>query len=254
MSMRVDFVTIFPELFAGFLNHGLILQARDKQILDVQVHDLRNFTHDRHRTVDDVPYGGGPGMGFKPEPLFEAIESMRQPGGLVIMPGPQGEPFHRKIAEELSAASQLIFICGRYEGVDERVSQALVDREISIGDFVTMGGELPSLMMLEAIARYVPGVVGRQESVLGDSFQNSLLDYPHYTRPEEFRGWRVPATLLSGHHEQIRLWRRKMALKRTRERRPDLMAGLILSEEDRKLLAEIQNEQQENERTEVTKR
>jgi tRNA (guanine37-N1)-methyltransferase len=252
--MRVDFVTIFPELCSGFLNYGLILQAREKQILDLQIHDLRNFTHDRHRTVDDVPYGGGPGMVFKPEPLFEAIETIRQPGGLVIMPGPQGEPFSRKIAEELSAATQLVFICGRYEGVDERVSEALGDREISIGDFVTMGGELPSLMMVEAIARFVPGVVGRQESVLGDSFQDSLLDYAHYTRPEEFHGLRVPPVLLSGNHEQIRRWRRKMALRRTRERRPDLLARLVLSEEDRRLLAEIEHEQREHESTEITKR
>jgi tRNA (guanine37-N1)-methyltransferase len=240
-------------LFTGFLNHGLILQSREKQILDVRVHDLRDFTHDRHRTVDDVPYGGGPGMVFKPDPIFEAIDAMRQPGGLVLLPGPQGERFNQKIAEELSSATQLIFICGRYEGIDERVSEAIVDSELSVGDFVTMGGELPSLLMVEAIARFVPGVVGRQESVTGDSFQEQLLDYPHYTRPEEYRGLRVPATLLSGHHEQIRKWRRKMALQRTLRRRPDLLAGLTLSKEDRELLSEIRSEQQKCESTEVTK-
>lgn len=241
--MRVDFLTIFPELFSGFLEHGLIHQAQQKNILQVKVHDLRNFTTDRHRSVDDISYGGGPGMVFKPEPVLQAIESIRNSGALVILPTPQGEVFNQEIAKKLALAPQLIFVCARYEGVDERICEHVVDRELSIGDFVVMGGELPAMMMVESTARFVPGVVGCQDSVAGDSFQDALLDHPHYTRPEEFRGWNVPSVLLSGHHEEIRRWRRKMALKRTKQRRPDLFARLQLTEEDRKLLDEIKDEQ-----------
>lgn len=245
--MRVDFLTIFPEMFAGVLNCGLLSQAQQKGVLEFHVHNLRDWTHDRHRTVDDVPYGGGAGMVFKPEPIFEAMEAIRSPEAVVILPGPQGETFTQAAAEELAALCaagnrQLIFICGRYEGIDERVREALVDREYSVGDFVTMGGELPSLIMVEAVARFIPGVVGQQESLDFDSFQQSLLDYPHYTRPAEFAGRGVPDVLLSGHHEQIRRWRRKMSLRRTAERRPDLLAKASLSEEDRKLLREIEEE------------
>src|SRR3989304_9865254 len=213
-SMRVDFLTIFPGIFSGVLEHGLIYQGRQKGLLEFHVHDLRQFTHDRHRSVDDVPYGGGPGMVFKPEPIFEALDEIRSPEATVVLPSPQGERFTQQIAEELARVSHLIFICGRYEGVDERVLDVLVNRELSVGDFVTMGGELPSLIMVETVLRFVPGVVGCQESVASEAFQQSLLDFPHYTRPEEYRGRRVPAVLLSGHHEQIRRWRRKRALKR----------------------------------------
>jgi len=221
------------------LDHGLLQQARQKGILEFQVHDLRNYAHDRHRSVDDVPYGGGPGMLFRPEPVFEAIDTIRGSDALVILPSPQGIRFTQKIAEDLAQAAQLIFLCARYEGVDERICEALVDREISIGDFVTMGGEVPSVLMVEAIARFVPGVVGDRESVVADSFQNSLLDFPHYTRPEEYRGNKVPSILLSGHHEEIRKWRRKMALKRTLERRPDLLVDVQWSDEDRQMLEEL---------------
>jgi tRNA (guanine-N1)-methyltransferase len=234
--MRVDFLTIFPDLFSGFLEHGLIHQAQEKKILQLRVHDLRNFTTDRHRSIDDVSYGGGPGMVFKPEPVFQAVEAIRETGALVILPSPQGVVFDQTIAQELAIAPQLIFLCARYEGVDERICERLVDREVSIGDFVVMGGELPAMLMLEAIARLVPGVVGCQDSLTAESFQEPLLDHPHYTRPEDFRGWKVPPVLLSGHHEEVRRWRRKMALIRTRERRPDLFAKLDLSEEDRRLL------------------
>ncbi len=237
--MRIDFLTIFPGMFPGMLEHGLLQQGRQKGILEFQVHDLRDHTSDRHRSVDDVPYGGGPGMVFKPEPVFEAVDAIRCPGAVVILPTPQGVLFTQAIAEELAHASQLIFLCARYEGVDERICDVLVDREFSIGDFVTMGGEVPSVLMIEAISRFVPGVVGDPESIVSDSFQNSLLDFPHYTRPEEYRGKRVPAVLLSGHHEQIRKWRRKMALQRTLERRPDLLAGVPLTEEDREMLEEL---------------
>jgi tRNA (guanine37-N1)-methyltransferase len=240
--MRIDFLTIFPGLISGVLQHSLLNQAGQKGLLEFHVHDLRDYTHDRHRTVDDEPYGGGPGMVFKPEPVFEAVEAIRQVGARIILPSPQGEPFSASIAEQLAGNSQLIFLCGRYEGVDERVREALVDRELSIGDFVVMGGELPSLLMTEAIVRYVPGIVGDEQSVQFDSFQESLLDFPHYTRPAEFRGLRVPEVLMSGNHEQIRIWRRKMMLRRTLKRRPDLLKIWDLSAEDQKLLAEIKKD------------
>ena len=241
--MRLDFLTIFPGFISSVLEYGLIRHAREKGLLEYRVHDLRDFTHDRHRSVDDVPYGGGPGMVFKPEPIFEAIDSLRTAEATVILPSPQGERFNFRIAQELSKASHLIFICARYEGVDERVCEELVDREISIGDYVTMGGELPALVVVEAVVRHIPGVVGDVESVWSDSFEQTLLDYPHYTRPEEYRGKRVPSILLSGHHEQIRRWRRKMSLKRTLERRPDMLERVRLSNEDVELLAEIKREE-----------
>lgn len=242
--MRVDFVTIFPGIFPPFLEYGLLHQATGKGILEFHVRDLRDFTRDKHKTVDDVPYGGGPGMVFKPEPIFEALDEIRKPESLVILPDPQGERFTSSLAQELSAFPHLIFVCGRYEGVDERVKESLVHREISIGDYVTMGGELPSLLMVEAITRFIPGVVGRGESVTADSFEQSLLDFPHYTRPEEYRGMKVPEVLLSGHHENIRKWRRKMVLKRTLERRKDLLQEASLSSEDRSLLQEIRSERE----------
>ena len=240
--MRIDFLTIFPGLISGVLEYSLLNQAQKKGLLDFHVHDLRDYTHDRHRSVDDVAYGGGPGMVFRPEPVFEAVEAIRQTGARLILPSPQGEVFNSTIAEELAENAQLIFLCGRYEGIDERVREALVDRELSIGDFVTMGGELPSLLMTETIVRYVPGVIGDEESVELDSFQQSLLDYPHYTRPSEFRDLHVPDVLLSGNHEQIRLWRRKMMLRRTLERRPDLLKKANLTKEDQKLLDEIERD------------
>jgi tRNA (guanine37-N1)-methyltransferase len=229
-------------MFAAVMESGLIRHAREKSILDVRVHDLRDHTHDRHRTVDDVPYGGGPGMVFKPGPLFEAVEAIRGEGATVILPTPQGKTFDQTIAEELARLPHLIFLCGRYEGVDERVCSQLVDRELSIGDFVTMGGELPAMIMTEATIRFVPGVVGQKESVVQDSFQDFLLEYPHYTRPEVFREMNVPNVLLSGNHEEIRKWRRKMALQRTLDRRPDLLEKARLTAEDLKFLEEIRTE------------
>ena len=223
------------------MESGLIRHAREKNILDVRVHDLRIYTRDRHRTVDDVPYGGGPGMVFKPEPLFEAVEAIRQEGATVILPTPQGQKFDQAMAEELARLPHLIFVCARYEGVDERVCSKLIDREISIGDFVTMGGELPAMIMMEATIRFVEGVVGQKDSVAQDSFQEFLLDYPHYTRPEIFRELPVPDVLLSGNHEEIRKWRRKMALQRTLERRPDLLQKAQLTPEDLKFLEEIRS-------------
>jgi tRNA (guanine37-N1)-methyltransferase len=239
--MRIDFITIFPAVFAGMLESSLIRHAREKGVLDVQVHDLRDHAHDRHRTVDDVPYGGGPGMVFKPEPLFEAIEALKGDSGKIILPTPAGKTFTQGIAEDLARLPHLLFVCARYEGVDERIAQR-VDYELSIGDFVTMGGELPAMMMTEAVVRFVEGVIGQRESVSQDSFQDSLLDYPHYTRPEVFREEKVPDVLISGNHEQIRIWRRKMALKRTLERRPDLLEKARLTQEDLKLLEEIRKD------------
>ncbi|PWT88284.1 MAG: tRNA (guanosine(37)-N1)-methyltransferase TrmD [Acidobacteria bacterium] len=240
--MRVEFITIFPGLISGVLNFGILHQAAANNLVEFHVRDLRDFTKDRHRTVDDIPYGGGPGMVFKPEPVFEAIESIKTEGGCVVLPSPQGVQFDRMAAEKLARYSQLTFLCGRYEGIDERVRELLVDFEFSAGDFVTMGGELPSLMMVEAILRFVPGVVKEESSVQKDSFEESLLDYPHYTRPAEYRGEKVPDVLISGNHEQIRRWRRKMSLQRTLERRPDLLQKAQLTEEDRKLLDEIKKE------------
>jgi tRNA (guanine37-N1)-methyltransferase len=227
------------------LDYGLINQARKKGILDLKIRDLREFTRDRHRTVDDVPYGGGPGMVFKPEPIFEALDQIKHSGSVVILPDPQGELFEQAIAKDLARSEILIFVCGRYEGVDERVRD-LVDRELSVGDFVTMGGELPSLLMMESIVRFLPGVVGREDSVALDSFQDSLLDYPHFTRPAEFRGRKVPEVLLSGNHEQVRIWRRKMALKRTLIKRPDLLQKALLTEEDKRLLLEVKENSTED--------
>jgi tRNA (guanine37-N1)-methyltransferase len=239
--MRVDFVTIFPGLISGALEYGIVHQSVEKRLVEIGVRDLRDYTKDRHRTVDDIPYGGGPGMVFKPEPLSEALNAIRVPGSLTIMPGPQGSKFDRDAARDLAAFQHLIFVCGRYEGIDERAME-MIDREYSIGDFVSMGGELPALLMLEAILRFVRDVVKEVGSVETDSFEESLLDYPHFTRPAEFRGNKVPDVLLSGNHEQIRLWRRKMRLQRTKERRPDLLAKAQLTDEDRKLLAEIEKE------------
>jgi tRNA (guanine37-N1)-methyltransferase len=241
--MRIDFLTIFPEIFTGVLEAGLIRHAREKELLEMRVHDLREYTHDKHRTVDDVPYGGGPGMVFKPEPIFEAIKRLDATNALVILPTPQGELFSQEMAEEFAAAERLFFICGRYEGIDERVCESVVDREVSIGDFVTMGGELPALVMTEAIIRFIPGIIGQQQSVAMDSFQESLLDFPHYTRPEVVEGLKVPDVLLSGNHEQIRKWRRKIALHRTLERRPDLLERATLTAEDEKFLQEIEDEE-----------
>lgn len=240
--MRVDLITIFPGLISGALEYGIVHQAVEKRLVEITVRDLRDHTKDRHRTVDDIPYGGGPGMVFKPEPLCEALDAIRAPGSLTIMPGPQGPKFDRDAARNLAGFQHLIFVCGRYEGIDERAME-MIDREYSIGDFVSMGGELPALLMLEAILRFIPDVVKEVGSVETDSFEESLLDYPHFTRPAEFRGERVPDVLLSGNHEQIRKWRRKMRLQRTKERRPDLLAKAQLTDEDRKLLEEIEKEE-----------
>jgi len=235
--VRIDIVTIFPEAFAA-LDVSIIGRARERGLLDIQVRDLRDYTTDRHRQVDDMPYGGGPGMVMKPEPFFAAIDALRAPGvpSRLLLTSPQGRRFDQRVAEELAREPHLIVLCGRYEGVDDRVVTGLGAEEISIGDFVLTGGELAAMVIVDAAVRLVEGVVGDQGSVAAESFAGGLLDYPHYTRPAEFRGHRVPDVLLTGHHEQIRRWRRREQLRRTLERRPDLLSLDLLTEEDRALL------------------
>lgn len=240
-------VTLFPEVIRGALGFSMLQRAQDKNLVSFLVHDLRDFTHDRHKVVDDVPYGGGGGMVLKPEPFFAAVETIKEKYGAlsrVILLSPQGKPFNQKYAQELAQASSLVLLCGRYEGVDERVAQHLVTDEISIGDYVLSGGEFAALVILEALVRLIPGVLG-QEECAADSFSEGILDYPHYTRPADFQGLKVPEILTSGHHEQIRRWRRKEAIRRTWQRRQELLEGAKLSEEDRKLLEEIIEETQQ---------
>ncbi|MDQ7850294.1 MAG: tRNA (guanosine(37)-N1)-methyltransferase TrmD [Armatimonadota bacterium] len=243
--MRIDIVTIFPQAFTP-LQVGVVGRARERGLLQVYVHDLRDFTTDRHRQVDDVPYGGGPGMVMKVEPFYAAVEAIRRQSGetpRILLPSPQGRLLTQALLAELARAPQVVILCGRYEGVDERVVEGLGAEEVSIGDYVLSGGELPAMVIVEGLARLVPGVVGDQQSVAEESFSAGLLDFPHYTRPPEFRGMRVPQVLLSGHHEAIRRWRRKEQLRRTRSRRPDLLQRAALSEEDRRLLEEIDREE-----------
>ena len=235
--MRVDIVTIFPDAFTA-LDVSIIGRARERGLLDIHVRDLRDYTTDRHRQVDDMPYGGGPGMVMKPEPFFAAVVALTAPGvrSRLLLTSPQGRRFTQRVAEDLARESHLIVLCGRYEGVDERVVTGLGAEEISIGDFVLTGGELAAMVIVDATVRLVEGVVGDQASVAVESFVGGLLDYPQYTRPAEFRGQRVPDVLLTGHHEQIRRWRRREQLRRTLERRPDLLSVDLLTEEDRALL------------------
>ena len=236
--MRVDIVTIFPEAFTP-LQVSMIGRARERGLLDVHIWDLRDFTTDRHRQVDDAPYGGGAGMVMKPEPFFAAVDAIRAEAGEpahIILTSPQGARLTHALAEEMAGKNHLVLLCGHYEGIDERVREGLATDEISIGDYVLTGGELPAMVIVDAVARFVPGVVGDAASVEADSFAEGLLDYPHYTRPPEFRGMTVPEVLLSGHHEAIRRWRRTQRLRRTLRRRPDLLKHEALSDEDRRLL------------------
>jgi tRNA (guanine37-N1)-methyltransferase len=224
--VRVDILTIFPGIFESPLRESLLGKAIRAGVLDVRVHDIRDFTSDRHRQVDDEPYGGGPGMVMKPEPIFAAVEALGPGRKRVILLSPAGRRLDQALVRELAAEPWLVLICGRYEGVDERVVEGLPAEEVSIGDYVLSGGELPALVVLEAVSRLVPGVVGREESVERDSFgPEGLLDHPHYTRPAEFRGMRVPEVLLSGNHAEIERWRRQAALEKTRRNRPDLLEG-----------------------------
>jgi tRNA (guanine37-N1)-methyltransferase len=223
--VRIDALTIFPGIFESPLRESLLGKAIQAGILDVRVHDIRDFTTDRHRQVDDESYGGGPGMVMKPEPVFAAVESLGEGPRRVILLSPAGRRLNQALARELAKEPWLVLISGRYEGVDERVVEGLPAEEISIGDYVLSGGEIPALVLLEAVTRLVPGVVGSEESLERESFEEGTLDHPHYTRPSEFRGMRVPDVLLSGNHAEVERWRREAALEKTRRNRPDLLKG-----------------------------
>lgn len=245
--MKCVALTIFPEIFHAYLSEGMLRRAIQKGLIDVEVHNLRDYTSDKHRTVDDYPYGGGSGMVMKPEPFFGAVEDLNPDPAerRVIMLSPAGKKFDQTLAAELSREErQLIFLCGRYEAVDERVRAALADDELSIGDYVLTGGELPALVIIDAIARLIPGVLGDEHSAEVESFSWGILDYPHYTRPPVFKGLEVPEVLLSGNHKDIERWRRKEALRRTVQRRPDLLEKFSLTEEDSKLMNEIKEDSQ----------
>jgi len=261
--MKADIVTIFPDFFRGPLDHGITRRASEMGLAQIEVHDLRQFTHDRHRTVDDRPFGGGEGMVLKPEPLFECLESLQlAPRSertackqCVILLSAQGEKFTQKLASELAALERIVLIGGRYEGVDERVADFLADREISIGDYVLSGGELAAAVIIEAVTRLLPGAVGNEASTRQESFtahvpaeaqgadstcgSGGLLDYPHYTRPADFRGMSVPEVLVKGNHLEIRRWRRQQALKKTLRNRPDLLEKVELSADDKEILARL---------------
>ena len=240
--MIFDIVTIFPDLVRAALAEGIVSRAMERRLLTVGVRDLRDFTSDRHRVVDDVPYGGGPGMVLKPEPLFKAVESIAADRGgsdAVVLMSPQGRRFTQVDAERLASLERVVLLCGRYEGVDDRVRTDLATEELSIGDYVLTGGELPALVVVDVVARLVPGVVGDAASVEQESFARGLLDFPQYTRPADFRALKVPDVLLSGHHAEISRWRKRQAVGRTWARRPDLIRAAALDEEERKMLDEL---------------
>jgi tRNA (guanine37-N1)-methyltransferase len=225
--MRFDIITVFPDLFTGVLECGILRRARQSGLVDIRIVDLRDFTKDKHRSVDDRPYGGGEGMVFMPEPLFDAVEFCRGESGdsgtLVALLTPQGKTWSQEMAADFSRIPHLILICGRYEGVDQRVVDCLVDREISIGDFVLTGGEIPAMVVLDSVVRLIPGALGCSDSAVNESFSTGLLDYPQYTRPAEFRGQAVPEVLLSGNHAKIEKWRKEQALEKTKRARPELI-------------------------------
>jgi tRNA (guanine37-N1)-methyltransferase len=244
--MRVDVVTIFPAMFEGPLGDGIVKRAQDAALVDIRIHDLRSFSNDRHRTVDDSPFGGGPGMVMKAEPFFRALETVwpdgADEGDVVALLTPRGRPFDQATARRYADIERLMLLCGRYEGIDERVARCLATEELSLGDFVLTGGEIAALAVIEATVRLIPGALGDEGSAQSDSFEDGLLDWPHYTRPAEVRGRRVPEVLLSGDHGRIRRWRRRESLRATRARRPDLLSSARLTPEDVGLLGEIEQE------------
>lgn len=226
MRLAIDIVTLFPDFFQGPLATSLVKKACAKKTVEIKVHNLRDYTHDRHKTADDKPFGGGAGMVMKPEPIFECVEAISDKGSKkpwVILLDPQGEPMSQTLAAKLAKKKHLVFIAGHYEGVDYRVREHLADQAISIGDFITMGGEAPLCCVLESVIRLIPGVVGNEESVKDESFETGLLEYPQYTRPRNYRGWEVPDVLVSGHHREVKKWRTEQSIKLTRENRPDLL-------------------------------
>ncbi|MBI4303562.1 MAG: tRNA (guanosine(37)-N1)-methyltransferase TrmD [Chloroflexi bacterium] len=245
--MQFDILTLFPQMFDGPFSTSIIKRAVDRELIRINIHDFRDFAHDKHRTVDDAPFGGGAGMVLKPEPLFEAVETIKsdiaQKQGIenipVVLLTPQGRLFKQQIARELSRQSHLILICGHYEGVDERIREHLATDEISIGDYVLSGGELAAMVVVDAVARLLPGVLGSEASPVEESYSSGLLEYPQYTRPAEYRGWAVPEVLLSGNHAQIAGWRREQAIIRTLKRRPDLLEKADLTPKERQLLEKL---------------
>ncbi len=241
--MRFDIFTLLPETFAPYLQASILQKAAERQLLHFHLHNIRDYTHDRHHTTDDQPYGGGGGMVMKPEPMFEAVETVlgAPPPCPVILLTPQGRVFNQTIAKELAAYGHIALLSGRYEGVDERIRQHLVTDEISIGDYVLTGGELPALILIDAISRLIPGVLGDPTGAEDDSHASGLLEYPHYTRPPTFRGWDVPPVLLSGDHARIETWRRKQSLARTLAKRPDMLARAPLTAADEKILRELRD-------------
>lgn len=240
--MRIDILTLFPEMFIGPFDCSIIKRAKGKGLVDISIRNIRDFAQDKHRTVDDYPYGGGSGMVLKPEPIFRAVEAIRTEGAIpfVILLSPQGRLFNQKIAEELWHRSHLVLVCGHYEGVDERVRENLVDDELSIGDYVLSGGEIAAMVVIDTVIRLLPGAVGSEDSVKGDSYSSGLLKYPQYTRPAVYRGLSVPEILLSGNHEEIARWRRRQALLRTLKRRPDLLKEASLSEVEKAFIQSAQ--------------
>jgi tRNA (guanine37-N1)-methyltransferase len=249
--MRIDILTLFPAMFQGPFDHSIVKRAMDEKIITIGVHDIREYTHDKHHTTDDYAYGGGAGMVMKPEPVFEAVEGVQeqfseQTGGIkptVILLSPQGRLFSQQVAKELSASPWLILICGHYEGVDERVKEHLANDEISVGDYVLSGGEIAAMVVLDAVVRLVPGVLGSEISLLEESHADGLLEYPQYTRPPDYRGWSVPEVLLSGNHAEIAKWRREQSLRRTLERRPDLLEKAELSLKDGEFIDKLKREE-----------
>ena len=251
--MQFEVFTLLPEVFPPYLESSILQRARQRGLIEVRVHNIRDYTKDKHHTTDDTPYGGGGGMVMKPEPIFEAVESVlgissvhAQPTLLpIILLTPQGRVFTQRVAEELSRYERVALLCGRYEGVDERIREHLVTNEISVGDYVLTGGELPALLVIDAVSRLLPGVLGDPTGAKDDSHSMGLLEYPHYTRPPEFRGWKVPEVLLSGDHAKIEAWRREQALQRTLKKRPDMLEKAELSEKDKKFVEGLKSKVQE---------
>jgi tRNA (guanine37-N1)-methyltransferase len=239
-KVHIDVLTLFPEMFEGIFDLGIMKRAIDQKLVSIGVHNIRDYTHDKHHTADDYPYGGGAGMVLKPEPIFEAVEAIEKKKDTpIILLSPQGRLFSQQVAQELADNSQLILICGHYEGVDERVKEHLASDEISIGDYVLSGGELAAMVIIDSVFRLVPGVLGSEESPLEDSHVGGLLEYPQYTRPPEYRGWPVPEVLLSGNHAQINRWRREQAIRRTLARRPELLTKAELSSQEERLIERL---------------
>ena len=244
--MQFEVFTLLPDVFPPYLESSILQRARQRGLIDVRIHNIRDYTHDRHHTTDDTPYGGGGGMVMKPEPVFEAVESVLGtpvPPVPVILLTPQGRVFTQRIAEELSRHGRIALLCGRYEGVDERIREHLVTDEISVGDYVLTGGELPALLLIDAVSRLIPGVLGDPTGAEDDSHSMGLLEYPHYTRPPEFRGWKVPEVLLSGDHAKIEKWRREQAIQRTLRRRPDMMERAELNEVEKRFVEGLKKQE-----------